>query len=462
MRLVLLVTVCLFSWSAFALEGLDYASIKEVIEEKYISKFDKYPIVIVEKDELLWEMAQASKVAKTEEEDLQLKRDAIVSYMQYRGIEDFTFDNAIGIEGYMGPLLRSALAVHVNDSFTELNSKGCLVFVSSLNTNERTEKGRITGLSFLDEQEDYEHQYVDRLHHDMSLSDYQAYSLIHEVGHCMDSTYLPSLMTGNRDSDPHGVHRSEAFAEIFASLVLTQEGQFDLIKTRAYHRQAYSQFMGPYLLHKATVFDPMAKLGGVIYGFGSMLMKLLEPLYFDGYARQAFPLGQILNDSLMFTESHTYPGRSFNAVKEFYVRGEAAETEYRERAKDDPEFFFSAYVALREFKEMYSLISESVLSDEPMRRDLQDIEDLDVKPYCMAFELNQYSKATDWLVGQRQLLHSSELSDSDLKERTEALDLLQVDTKTYCRTGKPQVELKPTHALPVHHIMLTPRRLPSK
>jgi hypothetical protein len=97
----------------------------------------------------------------------------------------------------------------------------------------------------------------------------------HELGHCMDDRYIMTFLK-NPDSrnDPETLinmtHQGEAFAEVFATLMLAREGHADVAGIRADQRLISIATNG-YLATQLSAGDDFAKYIGFVYALHEVL-----------------------------------------------------------------------------------------------------------------------------------------------------------------------------------------------
>lgn len=316
--------------------------------QKWVNTFKRdYPILIFNRDEMIFFFTKNNLLG---EEKKEARRDFIQNYIREKtGVELEKID-ASSIDIYLTDAPDSALALpfETKDKKGNPTYKFCGVFPIPPNGNQQLEIERITGINVPDAYGDYTYK---RLSKKMTLKELYLFSLYHEVGHCLDKTFMPEGYKSYGTPAAHTVHLSEAFAETFALLVLAKRLDRDIGQRRAFLRALYSNFIGPYLSMNPGMGDENRSSGGAIYFLSPYIMEAVEQLQFKKINLNENDPESFVEEATKIIEYKQYKGRSFAAINRSLQEGyNKTLGEYQRLSEKDPEFFYRAYVDLISFK----------------------------------------------------------------------------------------------------------------
>lgn len=229
-------------------------------EEKLLSEKTAYPIILMNKDELDWRFLKA-RAFGTEMPARQKRERIIQNYVHEKTGLEISVADAANLETYAYILKDSAVALPLANAGTR-NYRLCAVFPADPSSSRQLETERILGLGLKEAYGEIKfHNIVPKL----SLEELALISIYHEIGHCLDSVFMPQVV--EYADDPHSTHLSESFAETFALLALAREGRLTLAPARSLFRTIYSQKIGKFLAsHPENSFgNPLYEYGGAIY-----------------------------------------------------------------------------------------------------------------------------------------------------------------------------------------------------
>jgi hypothetical protein len=330
--------LCFFIFYSTSVVAADLTSEIQKINQKYGNTMP-YPIVVLDKP------AFKKFIGKN---DFFAKDEALI----IKGLQSFISQNhklAIGEEEAtsLAALLihsgKSALAHPVIDRDSRpYKMKSCFVLPAVTQASHEAEVKRVLGADILPQL--YKNLDIKQVMRLLSLEELQLFSLYHELSHCLDQTYTIK----NFESDPegHGIHQSEAFAEVSALFLLSQEKDMSRLGAgRSILRTLYSKYYGPYLAQSPpSMAGPAYNQGGTIY---FLVTPILEAqVFIDRGALRTLSLPQVLELSRRVVETHSLKSRTFQAMHRTFADGAPTLLEYKKLAKDNPDLFLQTYQEL--------------------------------------------------------------------------------------------------------------------
>lgn len=304
----------------------------------------KYPILIVDKEELQWRFAQAGALGDSDQDE-QKRLPIIQAYVSETIGVEITETEAAQYEIYTTVLKEGAYALPILASRYPSVYKMCAVFPASPHTNQRLEHNRLLGF---DNTEIHQGQSYDDLEQRLPYEVIARFSLYHELAHCLDTSFMPQSFDFE---DAHTVHLSESFAETVALLMLKNEGFTDIAVPRAHHRSVYAWRMGRYFAQnpQGGFGSPYYVAGGVIYSLAPVLLAA------DALA----PGHDIPTQAKEVVLAHALPGRAFTAITNWLGKPEETEATYARYAQDAPDLFLEAFEKLMQFKQTIPAMAEA-------------------------------------------------------------------------------------------------------
>jgi hypothetical protein len=217
-------------------------------------------IVFIDRDDITRRMAQMPRGLTRDIAMQKAVEDYILDRTGLRLPGDYTTVLAEGIAGGSGQAL--PVSYKKKDDSTD---SVCIVTGQNPDVSAQSYQQRIMGL--------YQGAYDDLRAHpnlralDPSVS--QRFTDYHELGHCMDNTYIMAFLKDpeshhNLDREINLTHKAEIFAEVFAALMLARDGETDVAGKRADQRLVGMATNG-YLLSQMAGWDQLEKYVGFIY-----------------------------------------------------------------------------------------------------------------------------------------------------------------------------------------------------
>lgn len=339
MRSVLLLISLFVSLSAGAF------SLSEEIRQlnKDFGKVLPYPILIFDKDEVR-EFLRRQNVLDSGDDKRIAAQLAI--YVRQKFNFELTEGQAHNLAPYLTILNSAASALPLFEGYqSNVAPTACVVMPNGENLNHREELKRILGVS--PGVNPYGNLDFSRLEKLMSLEEIKLFSLYHELSHCLDQFFTPALHAS--EPEPHQIHLAESFAEINAVFLLSQRKELKHIAAaRVVLRGLYSKYFGPYLAkHPPTMAGAAYNKGGSIYFLSPQLVIAQSQLDNFDLNVQNMNLKQTLSLSRRMVESHAIHFRSFPALHVLFQEGsDAAQSKYKEMARNHPTLFQRAYFDL--------------------------------------------------------------------------------------------------------------------
>jgi hypothetical protein len=402
MKVALMSLMMLFSSQVLA--KTEFSKVVDYVQKTYADKFTDYPILIFDMDEVEARFAGAKAFGEGKEKEKQ--RAAIVQkYVKEETGVELTPAEAIGYETYTSALKSGAYALPtlMDGPNRRKVYKMCAVFPSSANSNKRLEMERMTGLKTPGA---YEHTTYTGLQKKLEFKELQLFSLYHELGHCMDRVFMPENYN-TYEVDPHDVHLSESYAEVFALMILEKEGIKGTGETRALMRNLYTQKMGKWFIDNPQngFGNPMYLKGGIIYYLAPVLLAADEFL-----ARKRDFVKQDMEVLLLkakeFVDGNALNSRSFHGV--FRAMSEDKDkvlSFYRDYAQSTPGFFADAYSDILTFLDFSPYLLGQMLGSEADDNSGAPITTIGTEELCS-------------LTNKKQLMDAVELKRVELSDES--------------------------------------------
>lgn len=414
--------------SISVLANTEFSKFIEYVQTKYADKFTDYPILIFDLDEVEYRYAKAGVYGDSFE--LEKKRAAIIQeYVKEKVGMDLTLQEALSYELYTTKLKEGAFALPTlidGPNYTKVY-KMCAVFPAAPNSNQRLETERITGLTTPGA---YENVTYEGLQQKLTYAQMQAFSLYHELGHCMDRLFMPKNYN-TYEVSAHDVHVGESYAEVFALMMLEREGITGTGQTRALLRNLYTQEMGKWFIDNPQngFGNPAYLKGGIVYYLAPSLLAANEFVR-NGRNRDFLqgPIDALLLKAKEIVDEHALDGRSFHGI----YRAMSEETDevlkmYREFAVDSPSFFRTAYRDILRFLDFSPHLYSLIVGDEP-----NDDSGIEVNPsdFIDGCTLESESDVLGFLQEKRDLLERGGL---DYSSQTKLRDYLNSFYEDYSK-----------------------------
>lgn len=383
----------------------------------------KYPILIFSQDEIdeLFLQKQAFGDSK---ESKQKRLEVIKDYVKSKINIDITLQDADQYEPFLTVLKGSAVALPLLNRGNRDNFyKMCAVFHASPNSNERLEVERILGLRTPGV---YENQAYESIKAKLPYEVLGKFSLYHEIGHCLDQTFLPSTyqMSGE---DAHAVHESESFAEVMGLFLLTQKGYSNIAKKRGLLRTIYSRKMGRYFAQNPGngFGNPFFIAGGVIYYLDPALRAGEEVIKTSRGGFSQYTLDELMIHARDIVKANALNSRSFHAILRFHSEktAEDALRQYREYTYNSPDLFFNAYSDLIVYSDYTEYALSRVLDNNAVEIDSGEfLSPVEIRELCTLVVTEQMAELRERLNEYRQELQLGKGSPSEQRERATRLN----------------------------------------
>jgi len=360
MKIVLLTALVVFT--SLAAAKSEFSKTVDYIQATYADKFSDYPILIFDMDEVEARYAQAKVFGKGKEKE-KLRAAIVQAYVKEEVGVELSLSEAIGYETYTSALKSGAYALPILMDGPDRRRvyKMCAVFPAASNSNKRLEMERLTGLKTPGA---YKQTTYTGLQKKLEYRELQLFSIYHELGHCMDRVFMPENYN-TYEVNPHDVHLSESYAEVFALMMLEREGVKGTGETRALMRNLYTQKMGKWFIDNPQngFGNPMYLKGGVIYYLAPVLLAADEFLKRKkNFVQQDIDI--LLLKAKEFVDENALPSRSFHGI----FRAMSEDTDkiisfYREYAQSTPGFFRDAYRDILYFLDFSPFLLDQMVGD---------------------------------------------------------------------------------------------------
>jgi hypothetical protein len=404
----------------------DFSKTIQYVQEKYANQFEEYPILIFDKDELSYRYLQKNAFGKSKEKEVE-RANIIVEYVKEKTGVEITMPEAMGYEPYTTVLKGSAVALPVlgRTSKDKANYVMCAVFPASPNSNQKLETHRILQL---DTPDSYENVNFEGLQEKFTYEEMKMFSLYHELGHCMDRTFMPEMYL-TYEATPHDVHLGESFAEVFGLLLLEMEGYKNLGLKRALYRNLYSTVMGKWFVDNPQngFGNPLYKSGGPIYYLVPSILEARKRLEKRKNPLVVTSLEDIKIAAKDIVETAAYSSRSFSAVNYWFFEGqEKALDMYQEYHIKMPELFDGVLGELSEFIFQHEYLYEKLAGFEESKNSvMMELPTLGLADFCIA--KNDKEELFKLIQSERTQLLSWVGPYEDQLERKDSLDSLFED-----------------------------------
>jgi hypothetical protein len=296
----------------------------------------------MDRDELEWRFAVSGAA-----DDENKRKSIIKNYVKERTGVEITDDSAGDFDPYLSKFNDSALALRARgsdfDTFTM-----CAVFPPNPNGNQRLEIERV--LQLVNAHDAYGAFGYDQLKEKMTYDDLVLFSILHESGHCLDSTFAQLAM--GEIEDPHAIHRSESFAETVGVLLMAKEGHTNIAKARAALRTIYSYYLEPFFLkHPEFGFGSESiKYGGIVYYLAPVILAADAQVSADPKKIQSMSIADILALAKDIVLKNDYDSRTFQAIYSYYSEGrDKTLARYKDWAENESDFFAQTYAQLKDY-----------------------------------------------------------------------------------------------------------------
>lgn len=394
----------------------DFSKTIEYVQKTYADPFKKYPILIFDLDEVEFRYAKAKAFGESKEKEKQ--RVLIVQqYVKEKTGIELEYNDASSYELYTTKLKEGAYALPTIEYVPGSHKKQykmCAVFPATPNSNKRLETERITGLKTPGAYEDVTYE---GLQQKLEYNEMQLFSLYHELGHCLDPYFMPENYNVY-EVDPHMVHESESFAEVFALLILEREGVRGTGQTRAFLRNMYTQKMGKWFIDNPRngFGNPLYLKGGLIYYLAPSLLAADEFVE----RNQDFLKGEIedlLAKAKEIVDENALPGRSFHGI--FRLMSEDKEKileDYREWATNDPRFFKETYIQMLYFLDFSPYLLTQIVGDTPNNDEGYVLASPQTQDFCSIEDQHQLEQYLQLKRDELKDLGSSYASQMDVQK----------------------------------------------
>jgi hypothetical protein len=387
------------------------------IEKKFAGAVP-YPVMIVDRDEIEWLFARANAFGDAKS---QTRIEIIRNHIRERTGVLINQSQASNLDPYLTIMKSSAMAFPFFAQ-TGANEKLCVVLPAPAASNQVLETERILGLSNPKVSGEY------RTHHVVKTLSYRQlwlFSLYHELSHCLDAEFMPDAYKSNGD-DSHATHKSEAFAETLALLLLAQEGQKNLGENRAILRSIYSRLVGHFL---AT--NPGASLGissimhgGGVYHLAPVLnhaQSLIDTRFTDIATADVHELKSL---AAKIVREKALKSQSVYAVFVYLSEGyEVTLRRYEEQLVRYPEFFTNVIDSLKEYHAQTERalregldLTRPVPPPSPLRLTRFQVEDL-----CPVYETGDRAGLMRQISAHRKNLERQPGTHEEQRKRAEEL-----------------------------------------
>ena len=426
MKNLLLLLISSFLINAPLFAKTEFSQFIEYVQKKYADKFQAHPILILDQDEL--DFLYAKEKAFGEEDEQERKRSEILQkYIFDKTGVELSSQDSFSIEPYTSVLKSGAFALPlVKRNSNPIAYNICLVFPASPNSNQRLETERITGLKTPGAYEDVTYT---GLQEKMTFKELQYFSLYHELGHCMDTTFMPENY-GMWDPDAHSIYQSENFAEVFALFVMEREGLSGTGKTRALLRNMYAQRMGRWFVdNPGNAFgNPNYLKGGMIYWLTPTLLVADRMIEEEGESVYG-DIEKLMKTTEDIVNQFALDGRSFHAIFSTFDRGEEAALEtYRDYAFDSPEYFEKAYKEMVHFLDFSPFLLTLMEGNTPDQNGGRSLSPLTLKEICEKTNQEALEALLDESRNELKSLGTSYESQLDYRKHLESF----FETLSHC------------------------------
>ncbi|MCO4794074.1 MAG: hypothetical protein KC493_10195 [Bacteriovoracaceae bacterium] len=399
----------------------------DYVQTKYANKFKEHPILILNKDELNWELGSKNLFGDDKKEE---RYSVIKSYIKSKSGVELTFNEIVNVDTYISILKNSAVALPLTEGwYSNKKYRICVVFHADPSSNQRLESERVLGLKT---KEAYGNNDFSNLQHRLKFEEMKKFSLYHELGHCMDKTFMPDLLNSHDDS--HGVHKSEAFAETAGLFFLAREGITNVANNRAKMRTVYSRKMGKFFIDNPQngFGNPNFKFGGMIYNLAPVLIEGDKVLSNNPNIVTNVNVDKMLSVAANIVKEKAIPFRAFMAIHMFMDKGaEAAINHYEEYERDMPDLFEGIVDHLKKYITYSSDVLDQAFTLLPDPNNPTDnLMPLEMNIFCDAITSNDPTAFATHLESLRVDLEKSNALVENQRERQKSLiDIHEIAAK---------------------------------
>ncbi|MAF77078.1 MAG: hypothetical protein CME63_01150 [Halobacteriovoraceae bacterium] len=411
-----LLSLCLlFQMSSIVYAKTLHSELVEYLQTKYTQQGQEYPILIMDQDEI--DLRYAVGNATGDDDESEKRRAQILkAYVAEQIGVELSDTEASSLEPYTHVLKEGAYAVPLFNNYTDKKYKICSVFPASTNSNIRLETHRILGL---DTPGAYPTDMFFRLKEHIPFDILKMYSVLHELGHCLDKTFMPAAYS-NYEPSAHDVHESESFAETFATFMLIKEGHANWAQTRALYRNLYTRYMGQWFVDNPHngFGNPLYLKGGVIYYLSP---SLLEANYVikrnrDIKEKSVAEYIQLAEDVV---NKNALDFRAFQGIwRTFGEDTEEVLDFYREFSFDSPGLFQKAFEQITAFLDFSPYLERKIVGDfrAPELLGSQPLLSLEEERRVLVELITDYQNTQSEMQGEarRELLREEIFSRIDL------------------------------------------------
>lgn len=402
------------------------------LQTHYAQQFSDHPIIIFDREEIEQEFYLKQAFGKRN----QAKRNRIiVDYVRRKVGFELTENEAAIFEPYLTEIKLTANAVPIarsrkNSENVPLNEI-CGVFPATANTSPRLVTNKNLQLAV---EEVYGSTSYGDLKSKPDFLTQEAFSLVHELGHCLDTQFMPELNTFGADS--HDVHESESFAETMALFILANEGYRHLGHERAFLRGAYAHNLGHYFANQPSQGNEHYNYAGVIY-FLAPALKEAQNRIDLGFEANSITAMKMASQEIV--ESQALDIRGFTAIYKIFQGHDrsAVVKQYKDYAESMPDIFKKSYVDLLWSLEFMPRASSYFFKKENVEPQQASGKILPTAPSFQDFEVSDFCKMEWSEVIKKYYFYQKQLRSGRLEAVVEnkhasALDSFFVQMQTNC------------------------------
>lgn len=395
----------------------------------------KYPILIFGQDEID-ELFLKNQAYGDSKEKKQKRLEVIQSYVKSKINLNITLQEADQYEPFLTVLKGSAVALPLLNRGDRNNYyKMCAVFHASPNSNERLEIERILGLRTPGV---YDNQAYESIKAKLAYEVLAKFSLYHEIGHCLDQTFLPTTYQYGGE-DAHAVHESESFAELMGLFLLTQKGYSNIARTRGLLRTIYSRKMGRYFAQNPSngFGNPFFVAGGVIYYLDPVLRAGDEVIRSSRGGFSKYTLEELRTHARDIVKANALNSRSFHAILRFHSEKNADDAlrQYREYSYSSPDLFFNAYSDLIIYSDYTGYALSRILDNDAVEVDGGEfLSPVEMRELCTLVVTGQASELRERLDDYRQELQLGKGSPTEQRQRAARLNEIFEKELSLCQS----------------------------
>ena len=332
----------------------------QYLQDQYADQGQNYPVLIIDQDEIELRYAKENAFGSDEEKE-KLRSKILAQYVLENTGVQLTSNDALGLEPYTSVMKGGAYAIPLFNNYRDKQYKICTVFPASVNSNQRLETHRILGL---DTPGAYPAQAYQRLKKHIPFEILKMYSILHELGHCLDRTFMPNAYS-TYEPNAHSVHESESFAETFSTFMLIKEGYKNWAQTRALYRNLYTRYMGQWFVDNPQngFGNPMYLKGGIIYYLSPSLLQANYVIQRNRDLKDLSVL-EYIEMAETIVKENAITSRAFHGIYRTFEEDHNVVIDfYREFSMDSPDFFKDAYEDLLVFLDFSPYLETQIFGD---------------------------------------------------------------------------------------------------